>query len=260
MDTSATASAGNAVLEGTLGGSSKRVFKVVLVGEVNVGKTSIFQRLRAKRFQEWGTTVGVDQFTKEYEVDGVTVTLQIWDTAGSEKYRTLTANYYHSAAACVYVYDLGAVDSLYNLSTWADDARRFEPRHCMFLVGNKCDLPEDDIALEDSTIEAFHRELEFKLDAKYQQEAAPGIGLGLGFDRPRSLLRNLSPRSLRQNKRKNKKLESWKVSAKTGVDIEKLFDGLARTLVERAGAIAPRTDHSSRVQLAAEPEPRKCPC
>ncbi|XP_065174344.1 uncharacterized protein LOC135804403 isoform X2 [Sycon ciliatum] len=216
MDTSATASAGNAVLEGTLGGSSKRVFKVVLVGEVNVGKTSIFQRLRAKRFQEWGTTVGVDQFTKEYEVDGVTVTLQIWDTAGSEKYRTLTANYYHSAAACVYVYDLGAVDSLYNLSTWADDARRFEPRHCMFLVGNKCDLPEDDIALEDSTIEAFHRELEFK--------------------------------------------ESWKVSAKTGVDIEKLFDGLARTLVERAGAIAPRTDHSSRVQLAAEPEPRKCPC
>eukprot|EP00117_Sycon_ciliatum_P006397 scpid74039/ scgid9949/ len=54
--------------------------------------------------------------------------------------------------------------------------------------------------------------------------------------------------------------ESWKVSAKTGVDIEKLFDGLARTLVERAGAIAPRTDHSSRVQLAAEPEPRKCPC
>eukprot|EP00117_Sycon_ciliatum_P038957 scpid111856/ scgid1074/ len=60
---------------------------------------------------------------------------------------------------------------------------------------------------------ALHSLYSAQLDAKYQQEAAPGIGLGLGFDRPRSLLRNLSPRSLRQNKRKNKKLESWKVSA-----------------------------------------------
>ena len=89
--------------------------------------------------------------------------LQIWDTAGSEKYRTLTANYYHSAAACIYVYDLGAQGSLYSLSTWADDARRFEPRHVMFLVGNKCDLKEEDIALEESTIQAFNAEMEFKV-------------------------------------------------------------------------------------------------
>ena len=50
---------------------SAKTYKVVLLGEVNVGKTSVFQRLRTGRFAEWSaTTIGLDQFEKEYEVDG----------------------------------------------------------------------------------------------------------------------------------------------------------------------------------------------
>ena len=53
--------------------SSSHTFKVVLLGEVNVGKTSLFQRLRLGVFQEWGTTTGVDQTEKEYDVNGTKV-------------------------------------------------------------------------------------------------------------------------------------------------------------------------------------------
>lgn len=52
-------------------------FKVVLLGEVNVGKTSLFQRLRLNRFQEWGTTAGVDQTEKVFDVNGTAVKVRV---------------------------------------------------------------------------------------------------------------------------------------------------------------------------------------
>ena len=54
---------------------TNRKYKVVLLGEVNVGKTSLFQRIRLGRHQEWGTTVGVDQYTKEFIIDGAHVSV-----------------------------------------------------------------------------------------------------------------------------------------------------------------------------------------
>ena len=89
--------------------------------------------------------------------------LQVWDTAGSEKYRTLTSNYYHSAAACLCIYDLLAEDSLYSLDTWISDVQRFQPDSRLFLVGNKCDAESDDIAVEPSTAEAFQQKHSFKV-------------------------------------------------------------------------------------------------
>lgn len=91
--------------------------------------------------------------------------LQVWDTAGSEKYRTLTSNYYHSAAGCICVYDLLAADSLYSLDTWISDVSRFQPGSNLFLVGNKCDAESDEIAVQDSTTDAFKQKHEFKVSS-----------------------------------------------------------------------------------------------
>ncbi|XP_065827198.1 uncharacterized protein [Oscarella lobularis] len=136
------------------------VFKVVLVGEVGVGKTSTFVRLKDNRFFDAKSTIGIDKYEFTQEVNGVVVKIDLWDTAGSEKYRTLTGNYYHSAKACVYVYDITESSSLYGLSAWIADAQRFARDHLKFLVGNKTDL-DDDRDVTKSTADTFAREKGF---------------------------------------------------------------------------------------------------
>lgn len=87
----------------------------------------------------------------------------MWDTAGSEKYRTLTSNYYRSAAAILYVYDLSEEDSLFGLVTWLDDAKRFQPDHTRILIGNKCDLESEDVSLTESMIQSFCQDNGFEV-------------------------------------------------------------------------------------------------
>lgn len=99
--------------------------------------------------------------------------LQVWDTAGSEKYRTLSANYYHSSAACLYMYDLTEEESLFGLSTWLDDARRFQPTHIGFLIGNKCDVEGEEVAISEATIQSFFQEHAFEVSLLCQ--AKPNV-------------------------------------------------------------------------------------
>lgn len=66
--------------------------------------------------------------------------LDIWDTAGVERYRTITNNYYAYAHAIVLVYDTTEYKSIHNLVRWMEDAKRFSPDAVRILVGNKYDL------------------------------------------------------------------------------------------------------------------------
>jgi Ras-related protein Rab-1A len=75
------------------------LFKVVLVGNSNVGKSSIVLRFADGEFNEsYITTIGVDFRFKSIEFEGKKVKLQIWDTAGQERFRTITSSYYKGTA------------------------------------------------------------------------------------------------------------------------------------------------------------------
>lgn len=93
--------------------------------------------------------------------------LQIWDTGGAERYRTITKNYYNYANAVLLVYDLTEIHSLQNLSMWLQEARAFAPNAVPVMIGNKADLPPDmDLDIPDSFATSNDIKLHFKVSVK----------------------------------------------------------------------------------------------
>lgn len=133
-------------------------YDIVLVGEENVGKTSIYKRLENNTFSD-GTisTLGVDNFERTYTLrDGRQVQVRLWDTAGAERYRAMTRSYYKNAKAVVFVYSMDKSSSLTCLNFWIEDASAYAPRDALWVfVCNKIDLPGEDQVLFEGDIQSF---------------------------------------------------------------------------------------------------------
>ena len=81
--------------------------KVILLGESSVGKTSLIQRYLKDEFNDVIiSTVSECYLEKQIDINGTIINLQIWDTAGEERYRTLIRNYYNGTNAAIFVYDI----------------------------------------------------------------------------------------------------------------------------------------------------------
>jgi Ras-related protein Rab-1A len=95
------------------------LFKVVLVGNSCVGKSSLVVRYADNDFSEFFlATIGVDFRFKAFNVRGENVKLQIWDTAGQEKFRTITSSYYRGAHALMIVFDITDLQSFTDATTY----------------------------------------------------------------------------------------------------------------------------------------------
>ncbi|XP_013396527.1 ras-related protein Rab-1C [Lingula anatina] len=117
------------------------MFKVVLLGEVNVGKTTFFLRMKNDRFiNVTEGTHTIDSCSRVFNIKGDRVTLAVWDTAGVERFRTLTQNYYRNTHAVILMFSLDNPSSLHYLPKWVDDAGSFSPAALKILIGNKSDL------------------------------------------------------------------------------------------------------------------------
>jgi Ras-related protein Rab-1A len=83
------------------------LFKIVIIGNSAVGKSSLLMRFTDDSFSETHlATIGVDFRFRTLEIDGKIAKLQIWDTAGQERFRTITSAYYKGADAVIMVYDI----------------------------------------------------------------------------------------------------------------------------------------------------------
>jgi Ras-related protein Rab-2A len=92
---------------------------------------------------EHDLTIGVEFGSKIIEVEGIKIKLQIWDTAGSESFKSITRSYYRSAAGALLVYDITRKDSFNHLNEWLNEARfNGNPSMAITLVGNKFDLED----------------------------------------------------------------------------------------------------------------------
>ena len=120
----------------------KYLFKILVIGDVGVGKTSLIRRLTKGYFAENITsTVGVDYGSKVLNVHGDKVKLQCWDTAGQEKYRSITQSYYRSADVVLMVFDITNRGSFASIPQWLVDVQRYTSKNTLkVLVGNKTDL------------------------------------------------------------------------------------------------------------------------
>ncbi|KAL3982229.1 Ras-related protein Rab-43 [Acanthocheilonema viteae] len=127
------------------------LFKIVLIGDMGVGKTCVVQRFKNGTFIErQGTTIGVDFSMKTLIIEGKRVKLQIWDTGGQERFRTITQSYYRSANGILLCYDLTCRQSFESLHRWLDDVSKFAaPNVCKVLIATKTDLENERLVERD---------------------------------------------------------------------------------------------------------------
>jgi len=120
-------------------------FRTVTIGDSYVGKTSIVNKFIHDRFDpEEKSTVGALFDTYSTEYCGHSVEIQIWDTAGQEKFRTITKAYYRGAHGILLVYDVTSVESFKQTRQWMQSIREnmVDPVSIIF-VGNKCDMQRE---------------------------------------------------------------------------------------------------------------------
>ncbi|NXM68746.1 RAB17 protein, partial [Serilophus lunatus] len=117
-------------------------YKVVLLGSMQVGKSSLAYRYVKNDFRDLLPTVGCSFFTQTLNLEAATVKLEIWDTAGQEKYSSVCHLYYRDAHAALLVYDIANKGTLNRAKLWLEDLeKKFLPNEIVIaLVGNKTDL------------------------------------------------------------------------------------------------------------------------
>jgi small GTP-binding protein len=122
--------------------SFAQTFKVCLVGAASVGKTALVNRLTTNVFSsDTLPTVGGGHHSFDCDIAGTKRSLNIWDTAGSEKYRSIAPIYYHDAHAALLVYDITSRSSFDQCEAWYNTVVAHSRFNVTFmLVGNKLDL------------------------------------------------------------------------------------------------------------------------
>ncbi|CAL5360584.1 unnamed protein product [Camellia sinensis] len=120
--------------------------KLVLLGDMGTGKTSLVLRFVKGQFYEYQynfqeSTIGAAFFTQVLSLNEATIKFDIWDTAGQERYHSLAPMYYRGAAAAVVVYDITSMDSFERAKKWVRELQRQgNPNLVTVLVANKADL------------------------------------------------------------------------------------------------------------------------
>ncbi len=137
-------------------------FKIIIIGDSCVGKTSLLKRYVNNTFLEsYKATIGVDFLTKNIKINKKIISLQLWDTAGNERFHTLSNAFYRGADACIIVFDLTNIISFNNLERWMDEFLVYsnvsDPNNYPFIIiGNKSDLiNETNRVISDKYIQKF---------------------------------------------------------------------------------------------------------
>ena len=152
-------------------------------------------------------SIGVDFKLKNIEIEGKKIKLQIWDTAGEERFRTITTSYYKGAHAILIVFDISEKDSFEHVKNWVADIDKFAKQGVLrILVGNKCDLEKQRIVSKEEA-----NEMAEKLGIKYIETSAKDtINIETLFvDTAKYLL----------SKQVNKSGNSNKITGKNGIDL-----------------------------------------
>lgn len=122
------------------------IFKIVFMGDASVGKTNIMSRFCRNQFNiNSKPTIGVDFGIKTVAIGGHIIKLQLWDTAGHERYKTFTAAYFKDSLGIIVVYDITRMESFRNVEKWLEIANEHLSYKDvkLLLIGNKIDLDEE---------------------------------------------------------------------------------------------------------------------
>ena len=122
------------------------VYKILLLGDSEVGKSCFLMRYSDNVFIEnYITTIGLDYKLKYVQLEsGETIKVQLWDTAGQDRYRTIAKNYYKGSHGILLLYDVTKLNSFENIRDWIRDIKEeVYEKTIIFLIGNKIDKNEE---------------------------------------------------------------------------------------------------------------------
>ena len=123
--------------------------KIIFVGDAGVGKTTIISRIMDNPFSEvYEPSIGVDFMSKSISFRGQNIKLQMWDTAGQEKYKGLIPSYIRNSSIVFLIYDISVKASFDNIPSWITFIRTIENTN-LVLCGNKTDISEREVKKED---------------------------------------------------------------------------------------------------------------
>ena len=135
----------------------KYTFKLIIIGDSHVGKSSLLMKYVDKNFNEnLDTTIGVDFKIKHINLNNQLIDFHIWDTSGQCRFRSLTKLYYRYCYGVLIVFDLSDKQSFINIENWLKDINKYcdVPNIPKILIGNKLDL-KSKIQVSDEEIHKF---------------------------------------------------------------------------------------------------------
>ena len=152
---------------------------ILLVGDANVGKTSILLKYTENFFpNQYQATIGVEYKMKIIKLNNMNIKLQIWDTAGQERYKSIAKNFFRSANGVFLVFDITDKKSFENLNKWIEDVKENSPKDCKYIIiGNKSDL-SDQRTISTFEIDNFVKE---KKSSYFEVSAKNDEGLNEAF-------------------------------------------------------------------------------
>ena len=178
--------------------------KIGLLGNSSVGKSCLIRRYIEDKYEDnFITTIGVDYYEKNVEVNNTIIKLIIQDTTGEERFRSISKNYYKNVDGIIFVFDVTNYDSFIDgIRYWLNECDNEIGEFKKILVGNKIDLCENMRAISKEKIEVFAESKQIKY---YEVSAKKGINVDIIFkELIESILRDLP----KKNENKNKKLQN----------------------------------------------------
>uniref|UniRef100_D3TQF3 GTPase Rab18 n=1 Tax=Glossina morsitans morsitans TaxID=37546 RepID=D3TQF3_GLOMM len=152
-----------------------KAIKLLVIGESGVGKSSLIRRFVEDKFDEYhDVTIGMDFKSKIMNIDGVDYKLALWDTAGAERFRSLTPSFYRKALGAILVYDITSRESLAKLEAWFTELENYSdnPNIATIVVGNKIDNERAVSREEGVKFARKHRSLFLETSAKNDEFVA----------------------------------------------------------------------------------------
>ena len=154
--------------------------KIILLGDVSVGKTAIINRYIDGKFDDnYSCTINVQSRKKKISFNqDISIEMSIWDTCGEEKFRAITRQYYRESNGILLVFDLNRNKTFLNLTKWMKEIKEVAPKDVLIaLIGNKVDLKRE---VNKNDVENFAEENNL---IYYEISAKDGINVDFAFEK-----------------------------------------------------------------------------
>lgn len=155
-------------------------FKIILVGDIAVGKTALLSRFITDTFSnEYKCNIGVEFKVKTVFLDETKgAELHIWDTCGEERFRSVTRQYFSNANGIIVLFDLTNRITFHNVDSWLNDIRNYTENIEVVVIGNKCDLTSKR-QVYDNEINDYIQKKQLKY---YESSAKDGTNIEIIFE------------------------------------------------------------------------------